>query len=108
MPPKKRSIAVIDLVSSDGEDSSAQRPSKRPAGHRLGPSPASGRVYGNTPSSSQPRLSSGALAPRSSTQSTDNDDDLVDLTQAPDGPPRELYGILGTAFGRFVGFCLIC
>ncbi|KAK7449093.1 SNF2 family domain-containing protein [Colletotrichum acutatum] len=94
MPPKKRSIAVIDLVSSDGEDGSAQRPSKRPAGHRLGPSPASGRVYGNIPSNSQSRLSSGALAPRSSTQSTDNDDDLVDLTQAPDGPPRELYGIL--------------
>ncbi|KAJ3944464.1 uncharacterized protein N0V96_005996 [Colletotrichum fioriniae] len=94
MPPKKRSIAVIDLVSSDGEDGSAQRPSKRPAGHRLGPSPASGRIYGTTPSSSQPRLSSGALAPRSSTQSADYDDDLVDLTQAPDGPPRELYGYL--------------
>ncbi|KAJ0162501.1 Helicase-like transcription factor [Colletotrichum tanaceti] len=96
MPPGKRGLPVIDLVSSD--DDSAPRPSKRVSGNRavsLG-SQAGARAFRAAPSNTQPFASFGAIPGSSSQPHTyyDTDEELIDLTQAPDGPPRELYGTL--------------
>ncbi|TEA20776.1 Helicase-like transcription factor [Colletotrichum sidae] len=90
MPPKKRALGVIDLVS-DG-DGPSSRPKKRQAGRHSGPPRYPDSYEGppdsftNFPASSQTRQ----------TANQDDDDDLIDLTQAPDGPLRELYGSLDT------------
>ncbi|KAK6220366.1 rad5-like protein (SNF2 family domain-containing protein) [Colletotrichum tabaci] len=96
MPPQKRGLPVIDLVSSD--DDSAPRPSKRVSGNRsvsLG-SQTGARAFRGAPSNTQPFASFGAIPGSSSQPHTyyDTDEELIDLTQAPDGPPRELYGTL--------------
>ncbi|KAF5506564.1 putative SWI/SNF-related matrix-associated actin-dependent regulator of chromatin subfamily A member 3-like 1 [Colletotrichum siamense] len=100
MPPKKRGLDVIDLISSEGETSSAPPPSKRPAVNR-GPSlgqSSGARVAGSQPYNTQRTASSSSFAgPSSQNVYYDRDDaDLIDLTQAPDGPARELYGNLDT------------
>ncbi|GKT47272.1 uncharacterized protein ColSpa_07453 [Colletotrichum spaethianum] len=99
MPPKKRGPPVIDLVSSDSDDNVASRPIKRAAGNRLvtlsGQTGA--QIVGNPRSNTQPAVSFGVIPGPSSQPHTyyDTDEELIDLTQAPDGPPRELYGTLG-------------
>ncbi|KAK2763465.1 snf2 family helicase [Colletotrichum kahawae] len=101
MPPKKRGLDVIDLISSEGENSPAPPPSKRPAVNR-GPSlgqSTGARVAGSQPYNTQRTASSSSFAGPSSQNvyyDRDNDADLIDLTQAPDGPARELYGNLDT------------
>lgn len=99
MPPKKRAHAVIDLVSSDSDDS-APRPSKRTPGDRSGflAGHNGARGFGGATPNTQRTASSVVIPGQSSQYSSFNeaDDDLIDLTQAPDGPPRELYGTLGT------------
>ncbi|GKT59324.1 Rad5-like protein [Colletotrichum tofieldiae] len=99
MPPKKRGPPVIDLVSSDSDDNSASRPSKRASGNRsVTLSGQTGvRFAANPRQNTQPVVNSGAIPGPSSQPHTyyDTDEELIDLTQAPDGPPRELYGTLG-------------
>lgn len=111
MPPKKRGLDVIDLISSEGENSSAPPPSKRPAVNR-GPSSGQStgaRVAGSQPYNTQRTASSSSFAgPSSQHVYYDRDDaDLIDLTQAPDGPARELYGNLGMDSGPYLGYYVI-
>ncbi|OLN88164.1 Helicase-like transcription factor [Colletotrichum chlorophyti] len=99
MPPRKRDIDVIDLISSDSDDA-ASRPGKRVAtSNRTGcPGRVSARVSGITPSNPQRSVGASAIpgpaSQRFPSSYTEADDDLIDLTQAPDGPLRELYGTL--------------
>ncbi|KAK1598293.1 SNF2 family domain-containing protein [Colletotrichum navitas] len=98
MPPKKRGPPVIDLVSSDSDGDSTPRPTKRASGSR--PVTLSGHAgvggVGNARFNIQPVVNPGVITGPSSQAHTyyDTDEELVDLTQAPDGPPRELYGTL--------------
>ncbi|KAK2040137.1 SNF2 family domain-containing protein [Colletotrichum somersetense] len=98
MPPKKRGPPVIDLVSSDSDGDSAPRPTKRASGNRSVTlsGQAGARGVGNVRFNAQPAVSSGVITGPSSQAHTyyDTDEELIDLTQAPDGPPRELYGTL--------------
>ncbi|KAF9881739.1 hypothetical protein CkaCkLH20_00885 [Colletotrichum karsti] len=100
MPPKKRGIEVVDLISSEAEGS-APPPSKRTAGNRavsLGQSNGA-RGSGRQPFNTQNSASSSSFAGASSQDASfyDRDDtELIDLTQAPDGPQLELYGNLDT------------
>jgi hypothetical protein len=78
----KRPREVIDLTS-DGDDGRRAKSPRYPSS-----------TYSQPSRSTSSYLSPGSIAPPS--QNTANDDDeLGDLTQSNDGPPRELYGSLG-------------
>ncbi|KAF6820228.1 rad5-like protein (SNF2 family domain-containing protein) [Colletotrichum sojae] len=101
MPPRRKRgpPPVVDLVSSEADDS-APPPSKKISGPRavsFGQHDADNRRAG--PSGSAQAASSSAHAGASFQNASSDEADepeLFDLTQAPDGPARELYGNLDT------------
>ncbi|KAG5983371.1 hypothetical protein E4U55_000109 [Claviceps digitariae] len=95
MSSRKKRI-FRDVVDLTGDDFESQPQAKRP-------SPASGTfstglggssVYTSSPLGGQSSTSS--TQPMSSSQTALYENEVLDLTQDDDGPPRELYGIFNT------------
>lgn len=86
----KRGPPVIDLVSSE-IDEAGPPPSKKISGPRAVSFAQNGAGnHGAGPSSAHTAASS-----QNATSDEVDEPDLFDLTQAPDGPARKLYGNLG-------------
>ncbi|KAG5928060.1 hypothetical protein E4U42_001335 [Claviceps africana] len=83
---------VVDLTGDSGSQPQAKR--RLPASGSGSTGLGGSAVYISSPPYGQP--SSSSSQPMSSSQTALYENEVLDLTQDDDGPPRELYGIFNT------------
>lgn len=87
--PKRTFRHVVDLTGDSESQPRAKRHS--PVSGTLSTGLGGSSVYTSSPLRGQSSTSSSQ--PMSSSQTALYEDEVLDLTQDDDGPPRELYGI---------------